>query len=236
MKVSELFTRLSYGELSNLSMSMEASGTMNPTAHARLIQATNNALQDMFSRMHLLTRELLIESLDWKSTYFLRPEFAAMNSASTEPYKYILDTPNNLFTGDVAKVMLVSNEVGDILPLNDAEQWASVFTPHLDAIQLTHVGSAQVFSVTYQALHPKLLSTGEGVLEQDIRVPSLLEDMLCLKVAQGIFSPMSGQEFTLKAQQLEGTYESRIVELDQKNLLMDAGMSTNVKLHLRGFP
>lgn len=236
MKVSELFTRLSYGELSNLSMSMEATGSINPASHARLLQATNSALQDMFSRIHLLTRELLIESIDWKSVYYLRKEFAAMNTASTEPYKYILDTPNNLFTGDVVKVMLVSNEVGDILPLNDAEQWASVFTPHFDAVQLTHVGSGQVFSVTYQALHPKLLTTGEDVLEQDIRVPSLLEDMLCLKVAHGIFSPMSGQEFTLKAQQLENAYESRIIELDQKNLLMDAGMSTNVKLHLRGFP
>lgn len=238
MKLRDLFTKLSYGELSNLSMSGEANGTIAEASHPRLIHAVNDALKDMFSRLHLYERELLIQSLEWKAIYYLRKEHAMMDP-TVGPLKYIVDTPQNLFTGDVVKVLSVANEVGANLPLNDATQWASVFTPYFDTVQLNHPGADQVFSVTYQALHPELLvevAEDDDVLEQDIRVPSILEEMLRLKVAQGIFSPMSGQDFTVKAQQLEAAYELRYIELGQKNLVGDLGMNTNVKIHCRGFP
>ena len=235
MKLRDLFSKLSYGELSNLSISNEGSGTIAESAHPRLIHATNDALRDMFSRLHLYDRELLIRSLEWKAIYYLRKEHAVMDPTEG-PLKYILDTPNNLFTGDVVKVLGVTNEVGDPLPLNDVEQWASVFTPHFDTVQLTHPGCDQVFAVSYQALHPELVLEGEDVLEQEIRIPSLMEEMLRLKVAHSIFSPMSGQDFTARAQQLEAAYEMRYVELGHKNLIGDVGVNTNIKIHLRGFP
>lgn len=234
MKLKELFTKLSYGELSNLSMSSNGSGEILPGSHARLIHATNDALKDMYSRLFLYERVLTLQSLDWKSFYNLHKEHA-VTDPSTE-LKYILDTPMNKFTGDLVKVMSVANEKGDPLPMNDSEQWASVFTPRFDVVQLTHVGNGQIFSVSYQALHPTLLIEGDDVLEQEIRVPSLLEEMLRIRVAYGIFSAMSGQDFTTKSQLLGSAYESRFVEIEQTNLIGDAGLNTNVKLHRRGFP
>lgn len=238
MKIRSLFKKLALGELSNLSMSGDGTtGVMNVNAYPKLIQATNDALKDMFSRLLLAEKELLIQSLDWKSLYYLRKEFALMDP--TVGIKYIVDTPNYPFTGDLVKVLGVTNEEGDPLPMNDSEQWASVFTPYFDAVQLTHVGNDQVFSVTYQALHAELLETMTAPadpLDQEIHIPSILEEMLRIKVAHGIFAAMSGQEYSVKAQQLEATYEMKYADIDQKNLIGDAGLSTNVKIHRRGFP
>lgn len=237
MKLQELFRTLSYGELSNLSMSGEGSGTITAEAQPKLIVAVNAALKDMFGRLVLLEKELLIKSLDWKNLYYLRKEHAMMDPSNE--LKYILDTPKNPFTNDLVKVLHVRNECGDILPMNDAEQWASVFTPHFDSLQLTHPGAGQVFSVGYQALHPKILDTmdtADAVLNQEIRIPPLFEEMLRLKVAYGIFSAMSGQEMSLKAQSLEMAYEGKFIEIDQKNMIGDSGHDTNVKIYQRGFP
>lgn len=234
MKLRELFAKLSFIELSNLSMANDGNGTIREADQPRLVHIVNEALKDMYSRMLLSERVLLLQSLDWKSNYALRKEHAVMDPSPE--LKYIIDTPHNIFTGDLVKVLGVCNEIGDPLPLNDSEQWASVFLPHFDVVQLTHPGFNQVFSVSYQALHPLLDVDGEDVLEQEIRIPSLLEDILRARVAFGIFSAMSGQEFSTKAQQLESTYESKLSWIEQNNLIGDAGLNTNVKLHRRGFP
>lgn len=235
MKLRDLFRKLALMELNNLSMA--TGDVISSTAYPRVIQATNDALRDMFSRMLLSEKTLLVQSLDWKANYPLRKEHAFTDPSSA--IKYIVDTPAYPFTGDLVKILGVTNEVGDTLPMNDTEQWASVFTPQFDTVQLTHVGDSQVFSVSYQALHAELLETVAdpvALLDQDVIIPSILEDMLRIKVAHGIFSAMSGQEYSLKAQVLEATYEMKYTAVDQNNLVGDAGLSTNVKLHLRGFP
>ena len=235
MKLSELFRKLALGELNNLSMATD--GVINPTAYPRIIQGANDALRDLFSRMPLSEKTLLVRSLEWKAVYPLRKEHAFMDPSPA--VKYILDTPAYPFTEDLVRILGVTNEVGDPLPLNDSQQWASVFTPQFNTLQLNHVGYDQVFEVSYQALHPELKESTEvpeDFLEQGINIPSILEELLRIKVAHCIFSAMAGQEYSTKAQVLEATYEMKYTALDQNNLVGDAGLSTNVKLHLRGFP
>lgn len=233
MKLSDLLLELAIGELSNLAFAK--TGVIDPASHPRVILAINAALRDMFSRVHLAEKEVLVETLDWKVLYYIRKEHAKMDSTPGF-LKYILDTPANPFTGDLVKVIGVTNEVGDPLPVNDAEQWASVFLPSFDSVQFNHPGARQVFSVQYQALHPTLVSAGEGYLDQAIRVPSVLMDMVRAKAASMIIAPMGGQSETLKAQALDAVYESRHVSLVLKNDVGDTGINTNVKLIHRGFP
>lgn len=233
MKLKDLFNELAVGELSN--MSFAKTGVIDTSAHPKVVSAINVALNDIFSRIPLAEKEVLVETLDWKNLYYIRKEHARMD---TTPgfLKYILDTPANPFTGDLVKVLGVTNEVGDPLPMNDAEQWASVFLPTFDSVQFNHPGFKQVFSVQYQALHPKLVTNGEDYLEQAIRIPSVLVDMVKLKTASTILAPMGGQTETLKAQSLEASYETRHNSLVLKNDVGDTGINTNVKAMLRGYP
>lgn len=233
MKLNDLLVELAIGDLSNLSFAK--TGVIETTSHAKVITAINVALNDIFSRIPLAQKEVLVETLDWKSVYYIRQEHARMDP-TVGPLKYILDTPANPFKGDLVKVLGVCNEVGDPLPMNDAEQWASVFIPTFDSVQFNHPGFKQVFAVQYQALHPKLAVTGEGYLGQDIRMPSVLEDMLKLKVASVLLAPMGGQDQTLKAQALDAAYEARHTSLVFKNDVGDTGVNTNVKAMRRGYP
>lgn len=233
MKLSELFNDLAVGELS--SMAFAKTGVIDPLAHPKVVSAINVALSDIFSRIPLAEKEVLVETLEWKSIYHIRKEHSKLDP--TPGYlKYILDTPANRFMDDIVKIVGVTNEVGDPLPVNDAEQWASVFLPAFDTVQFNHPGANQVFSVQYQALHPKLVSSGEGYLDQPIRVPAVLMDMVRLKTAATILAPMGGQQETLKAQSLDAAYEGRHTSLTFKNDVGDTGISTNVKLMQRGYP
>lgn len=233
MKLNELLLELATGDLSNLAFAK--TGVIEDAAHVKVINAINTALNDIFSRICLAEKEVLVETLDWKATYFIRPEHARMDP-TPDVLKYILDTPANPFKGDLVKVLGVCNEVGDPLPVNDAQQWASVFLPAYDTVQFNHPGAKQVFSVQYQALHPKLATSGTGYLDQPIRVPSMLMDMVKLKTAATLLSPMGGQTETSKAQMLEAKYEARHESLVLKNDVGDTGLDTNVKLMRRGYP
>lgn len=233
MKLSDLLLELAIGELSNLAFAK--TGVIDTAAHAKVILAINSALRDMFSRIHLAEKEVLVETLDWKVLYYLRKEHAVMDPTPGF-LKYVLDTPSNPFTGDLVKVLGVTNEVGDPLPVNDAEQWASVFLPTFDSVQFNHPGDRQVFSVQYQALHPTLATSGTGYLDQEVRVPGVLLDMLRTKVASLVLAPMGGQDQTLKAQALEANYENRHASLVLTSDVGDTGINTNVKIIHRGFP
>lgn len=233
MILNELMHELAIGELSNLAFAK--TGDIDPASHGKVIAAINVALNDIFSRIPLAEKEVLVETLDWKHLYHIRQEHSRMDP--TPGYlKYIIDTPANPFKGDLVKVVGVTNEVGDPLPMNDAEQWASVFLPTFDSVQFNHPGAKQVFSVQYQALHEKLASSGNGYLGQRIRIPPVLSDMVKLKTAAVILSPMGGQDQTIKAQALEAGYEARHTSLVLKNDVGDTGISTNVKVMLRGYP
>ncbi len=233
MKLNSLLRELAIGELSNLPVVLNKD--IDPDKVDVVVSAINTALRDLFTRLPLRESEVIVQSYDWKNLYPIRVEHAVMNS-TPNPLKYILDTPTMPFTGDLVRITGVCNEIGKALPVNDAEGWASVFLPSHDVVQFNHPGAGQVFTVQYQALHPLVQDSGEGFLDQEILVPAVLIELLKLKVAHTLISPMSGQDHLAKAQYLEATYEGKLDLLERKNEVGDTGVSTNIKLHLRGYP
>ena len=90
MKVSELFYRLSVGELSNLSMSNEGSGEIREKDKGKLIVYTNAALKALHKRFVIVTKEVLVETIDHITNYPLKKRYALSSNANT-PYKFIID-------------------------------------------------------------------------------------------------------------------------------------------------
>lgn len=237
MKVRDLFKQLSFNELSNMTIGSEGSGSVNSASYERLINQTNSALVDLYSRFTLSEKELIIETLDWKSQYVLRKQHAVTDS-TTDVLKYIIDSPADPFLGDVLAVLTVRNEVGHLLPVNDSERIGSVFTPQPDCIQFTHLGSNQAFFVGYRAKHEELKfdsENPENCLEQEIRLPLVLEAALRFKIAEYIYSPMAGQEMGPKTKELSDKYELECIKVQANGLISPPDQSTNIKLHRRGF-
>ncbi len=225
MKLEELFRNLSFGELSNLSIGNEGAGYISADNIPKLVMYTNQSLVALYTRFILNQKELVLRSYDHVTFYYLRPEFAC-SSKQPAHRKYIMDSDLEPFTGDLIQVLQVFNEVGKVLPLNDNEQYAAIFTPQYDCIQLTHPVSGNVFSVHYQATHPALK---DDDLQQEIRIPFFLEEALQAHVAYKVFSHMNGQENSAKAVEHMQRYENICIEVTEKDLVHTSISNTNIK-------
>ena len=103
MKLEDLFSRLSYGELSNLSIGNEGRGSIKEEDIPKLVAHVNDGLTRIYSRFVLCTKQLLIEQVQHITNYHLITKYAESAGADV-PWPYIKDLPGNLFKGDVIRM------------------------------------------------------------------------------------------------------------------------------------
>lgn len=231
MKLEDLFTRLSLGALSGLAIGGEGSGTIPEQSHGKLVFIINEGLVMLFSKYNLLEKEVIIQTKVPFTHYYLRKEFAQSDETQV-PFKYIRDSSNNRFKGDVVKILQVIDEYGNELRLNDEEDSYSVFTPQYDCLQITANQAGEYYSVMYQARHPVLCKEDLCV---DILIPYMMEKVLTDYVASSVFGQMNGPEHTAKSQEYLMMYSAVLAEIDAKDIAVTSRSATNVKLEQRGF-
>jgi hypothetical protein len=239
MKVSELFRRLSYGELSNLAISGEGSGHLQVDKHPQIIQYTNDGLLLLYSRFVLRKQHLVIEQLPHITSYRLKKRYAESNTESDAPFKYIKDSADDPFEDDVIKILEVHDDCGNPFPLNDKNRPGSLFTPDPDTLQVPNPQGGWdlgiPLGVIYQARHPKLLDQGDDLLEQEIDLPFFLEGALQAYVGYKVYCHMNGQENQLKSQEYLGSFESTCTDIELKDLVNQTFATSHTKLEQRGF-
>jgi hypothetical protein len=228
MLVSELFSRLSYGELSNLSMSNEGAGTIVDAKQPKVIGYLNEALLRLHGRFMLKMNDVLITPLADETFYKLDSTFSVLGA---EEFPYIVDTLVKPFTNDVIRVLEVYDVNGVRIPLNDVENLYSVFTPQPTVLQIPYPIEDAPISVLYQAWHPAVTNSPTTVID----IPLTLEKALTAYIAHLVFSHMNGQENAMKAKEHLNTYESVCVEVEAKDLVSTSSSSTNTKFDQRGF-
>lgn len=230
MKIKDLLTELSYGELSNLSIGNSGDGTVETKNVPKLIVHINDALLHIYSHFVLNTKTLILEQIAGVTNYHLIKKFAESYDEVPEPY--IKDTPGEPFLDDVIKVLSVFNEHVREVALNDKGNALSLFTPAPQLLQVPSPRRGMPLYVVYQARHKVLNLTD---IEQEIIVPFVLEPALRAFVAHKVFSNMSGQEHLMKSQELGAAYASLIQEADDKDLTNNTTSTTHDKLRERGF-
>lgn len=234
MRIADLFRLLSYGELSNLDLSGEGSGTIKEERQPQLINYINEGLLKLYTRFPLLQKDLIIELQSDILVYPLRLEYAE-TVGSDVPFPFIKDRPGREFTGDVIKILEVHSSCGSELPLNDKGNPRSLFTPQPDVLQVPYPKAGTAIGVQYQARHPKLLDKGRGMLLQTIEVPFFLESALQNFVAHKVYSHMNGAENTAKSQEFEVHFERICTEVEQRDTVNQTFGTTQYKLEMRGF-
>lgn len=242
MKVQDLLKRLSFGALSNLSMSSNANGTINADAQPKLITHANEGLLRLYSRFVLSEKEVLIELVDGITNYHLLKRYAETNCDETanandlfgkfaRDQKYIKDGADP-FLEDVIKILEVYGSDGEKLPLNDGEDKKSVFTPNPIMIQVPDPVDGELLSVLYQACHTPL---EYGVLGADIMLPIVLEGALESFVAGKVFSNMNGAENSAKGSEHMNNFEAVCIDVLAKDLVNSSRYTSNTKFSDRGF-
>ena len=238
MKIEELFQRLSYGELSNLAVASEGSGSILVAAYPRFIHYTNEALLRLYSRFVLFENLLFVEQVGSLTSYPLSMPFAESNVASTEVHKFIKDgSPRTPFLDDVIKIIDVQDESGYSYPLNDEKDVNSLFTPRPTLLQIPIPQNTVVLCVNYQARHPLLDATLTAVdlLAQTFEIPFTVEGALQNYIAHLVYSHMNGQENIMKSQEYLAKYESICAEIEKMDLVNQSISTTNARFTIRGW-
>lgn len=235
MTLAEFFEKLSYGELSNLYIGEDGAGGIPLEKWPAIISHINYGLTALHTKFPIKERDLIIQSYDHIAKYYLRPEYSRLNTAATPKYKYIIDTPDDKFNGDVIKIIQVYNEVGDPLPMNDNEQWASVFTPGFDILQINHPSNEDAFSVLYRANHTQIPLNTTDLASVSVEIPVCCEEALLYYVAGRVFTNMGSEDHVTKGQLFLGKFETQCAFIEQEDLIHSSYVPTNIKPHLRGW-
>lgn len=223
MLVSDLFRRLSLGELSNLSIGNDGAGTIKDAAKPKLILHANDSLRALYSRFVLKEKALFIETRIGQTIY----ELDAANTVSAvaaggtgDPY--IIDTVLTPFLDDVVKVMSAYSSDNVPLVINQSNNPLSIYTPSPDSVQIpSDIGDGKTVALTYQAYHSDLVDDDET---QVIILPQVLEPALTSHIAFQIYDNMNTGESQANADRFIGRYENICARVEHSDL-MNAGLS-----------
>ena len=232
MNIAELFQGLSYGELSNLAMSEEGSGCIRPKDQPRVLAAADEALLLLHSKFVLTTKDLWIQCRKHISYYHLDGRFAESNTASLEDNLYIKDLLGDPFENDVIKVISVFDSNECRLPLNDAEQPLSVFTPQAKMIQVVNPVEGNLLNVLYQAKH---LPLNLATLTQEIFLPEVLYSALRGYIADRMHSSIGTPEASAKAMEHLGNYDAMCQTMVDHDLVNTSSSTTNIRFQRNGW-
>jgi hypothetical protein len=233
MKLSELFQVLSVGELSLIRVGNDGQG-IRTQDYPKVIAQVNAGLTDLHARFPLLEREVIIQQYDQISKYYLRSEYLESNKTSTQPIKYLIDTPDEPFLDDVIRVESVYDECGCPLYLDNEPACSSIMTPAFDCIQIVSPVGTNALFITYRANHPDI-DINSTNLDVEIRIPASHEKALRYYIASQFYANSPNQETAAKGMEWTQRYEAecqRIEDLDLNNAYIG---QTNVKPETRGW-
>jgi len=233
MNIEELFKKLSYGELSNLSLSGEGSGEIIEARQPKLVFYANESLIRLYTRFILKEQDVLIGLVNHITFYHLIDKYAESNwPDSGVDFPYIKDLNREPFANDVLKILAVYASNGREIPLNDNEHPASVFTPQANMLQVPRPQTGFSLSLLYQAKH-KALSHED--LTQEIILPDVLHGALRAHIAYQVYSHMNTAEASAKAQEHYNMYESICLDAIDKDMVNTSVSTTSTKFHNRGW-
>ena len=233
MNILELYERLSYGELINLSMANDGNGTIIEEKRPTVIQHANEALLRLHSRFVLKEKDVIIEQVEHITHYHIDSRFSeSLGDPDKEKYLYIKDNPEEPYDGDAIKVIKVFNEYGREIALNDEQNQLSYYTPKPLTIQVPAPKTGRAFVASYQARHVKLDVENE---EQIIDLPDVLVPAMTAYIAHKIFSNMVGEENIAKGAEQLQVYEAMCEEVLDQDLVSTSVTTTSTKFDRRGF-
>lgn len=240
MKISELFSQLSYGELSNLSIGNDGSGAISSEHYAKITHHTQKVLTNLYSRfMH--KKDYYVLKLDESITkYMIDPLYAVSDTTplNTKP-RYIIDTVEEPFDQKIIKVMSVHliNEDTTLategILLNDDSREGSIKTLTYNQLYIREPVQDQLLMIGVQLNHPVIPQPVD--LEYEIILAPVLEEALIAKVASRIYGSMNGQENLIKSQSLNAEYEAILQIVQFEDLLQTSSTEDHYRFVLGGW-
>jgi hypothetical protein len=234
MLLSDIFEYLTYGELSQLSIGIGDDGAVASTDYPKLVSYINMGLIELYKRFPVNEKQLVVQQADAVTRYHLTYPYALYNtgSAIAEVDRYIMDTAEAPFLGDVLRIEQVFNELGEELPLNNSEDDTSLFAPTVTDLQIPQPNAANSTIVLYRASPKKITIPNLDPFTEDVLLPeALLEALLFYVGARAQGSILSGSDAD---NSFRTKYENSCAWVERQGLLQSENNS-NIKPEREGW-
>lgn len=201
-----------------------------------IINALNLELTQLYSRYPVLEKDVAFRRFPEISIYHLTRKYCRSNDESKELYKYILDTKDNPFLGDVLKIENAYTESGQHIVLNDNNNPRAWFTPSFDTIQIPNTTDidTRIAIIGYKA-KPEYIDPNTTDFEKDIYIPSYLEEPMIYGITMRVAERLPTQTGMQVVQMAQAKYKELCDNVDTLNLFHENNVSTNIKLGMRKF-
>lgn len=201
-----------------------------------IINALNLELTKLYSRYPVLEKDVAFRRFPEISLYHLTRRYCRSNDESKELYKYILDTKDNPFLGDILKIENAYTESGQHIVLNDNNNPRAWFTPSFDTIQIPNTTDidTRIAIIGYKA-KPEHIDPNTTDFEKDIYIPSYLEEPMIYGITMRVAERLPTQTGMQVVQMAQAKYKELCDNVDTLNLFHENNVSTNIKLGMRKF-
>ena len=227
MLLEDLYQRLSYGELSNLSLSSDGNGSILEGSQPRIVLYADEALVRLYTTFILKTKSVILTPWDHITYYHLKKRFAfSQRNTSNEDFLYIQDLDDEPFVEDVVKGLLC------IIERNSVTHLIEYFKHQAMMLQVPTARKGQVLTLLYQASHPKLdVCNPHSIIE----LPEVLHGALTAFIAHKVYSHMNTAESSAKAQEHMSTFMGICADVIDKDLVATSILRSNSRFHKRGW-
>jgi len=241
MKLSEVFSQLAYGELSQMGVINDTGDGLLPSKYGQMVAHVNMGLTALYKRFLLKEAKVSVTLVPGKSTYPL---------VSTTDTLFVVSQDSPVFLDNIHKIERVYTDTGIELALNDDYEAYSCKTPSMNTLQVPYdivnkvVGlPAELLTdsvqVVYRANHPKLVyvSTVEAPYDPStvtLELPDSHLEPLLLYVASRVNNPVGMTNEFHAGNSYYAKYEKACQELETTNIRIDQGRQ-NSKLVSNGW-
>lgn len=217
MRIEDLYRQLSYAELSNLAVAVDASGTIKEAKRPQVIQLANDGLKRLHTLLLIREGSTILERVPGQEDYPLVP---------SAPY---LDPS---FDDIVLKIHGAYDRYGCPILLNDAQHRWALSTTASNVLRIPENFYEDTLEVVYRAGHPSL---DPNDLEQEIELPGGLEEALRAYIAAKMFGGIMTAEALQAAKNHMDHFNAICADAEGKNWLHQGKPGVDTKFINRGF-
>lgn len=231
MLVSNIINDLKYGELRNFNLGDSSEEGLFPVHYTMMINLINQGILDIYSRVPLMFKEIFIQPRTNMTIYRLLKKHAVSDTTPNVP-KFILDSVEEPFHGNIIKIHAIFNKTGCMYTLNDTAICDSIFVTGMDTIQVPDPSDTEPLSIIYRTYPKEIFENGD--ITQEIDLPAVYKQALLHFIVAKCHLSRAHMDSEMK----ESTYMNKyIAEIEFQRSLghIVADETSATKFGVRGF-
>lgn len=230
MKLSEVFSQLTYGELSQLNLGGSEAGAIEAANYPQVVAHVNMGLLALYKRFNLKENRLTFNLKAGKTSYSLNSE---------DDVRFVTGAGEEDFADDILKVERVYTALGFELGLNDLEDPYACMTPSNSMLRVPAVVAAQsmdlpdqlktsTLTVVYRARHPMIeIKSTFTPSKVELELPYTHLEPLLLYVASRVHNPIGMTNEFHAGNSYSAKFEQACQQLEIQNLRVDQISQSN---------